>query len=166
VRFGEDFDAFILICLSIICCTFKHPAIAFINSLPSVHAKGNQKRGTGKVSHGRPGHFQRSETLFQRSRTVLGSDSTGIALTDARRPAGKPVGDVAAVAVGGNTKSQVSTLIEGARVVHAGGLVELLHTVSLGGIQKLLESITGCRACDTILDHLMNLALGTRVLHV
>jgi hypothetical protein len=163
---GEDSDAFILIYLSIICCTFKHPAIAFVNSLPSVHAKGNQKRGTGKVSHGRPGHFQRSETLFQRGRTVLGSDSTGIALADARRPAGKPVGDVAAVAVGGNTKSQVTTLVEGTGVVHASGLVELLGTISLGSIQELLQAVTGCSTRNAVLDHLVNLAFGTRVLHI
>jgi hypothetical protein len=41
---GEDSNAFILICLSIICCTFKHLAIAFVNSLPSVHAKGKSKK--------------------------------------------------------------------------------------------------------------------------
>jgi hypothetical protein len=98
--------------------------------------------------------------------TVLGSDSTCVALADTGRPAGKSVGDIAAVTVGCDSESQVTTLVEGAGVVHARGLVEFLDTISLGSLQELLETIAGRGACDAIFDHLVDLAFGTWVLHV
>ena len=60
----------------------------------------------------------------------LGSDCACFAFANTRRPTGKSIGDVAAVAVGGNTQSQVTTSIEGTRVVHASGLVEPLDAIS------------------------------------
>jgi hypothetical protein len=134
VRFGADSDAFILICLKVICSTFQRPSTSSIRYLWSM-PKESRKKGTRKVSRGRLGQCRKSETLCQRSQTVLlGSDSTSIALADASRPTGKPVGDVAAVAVGGNTESQVTARVQGAGVVHAGGLIELLNAVSSGSI--------------------------------
>jgi len=98
--------------------------------------------------------------------TVLGSNSTCITLADTSRPASESVGDVAAVAVGGNTKSQVTTGVDGAGVVHAGGLVEFLGAVSSGSVQELLEAVASCCAYHAILYHLMDLGFGTWGLHV
>ena len=116
-------------------CTFQRPAIEFVNSLLWSMPKRKAEKGvTRKVSRGRLGQCRRSETLCRRSQTVLGSDSTCIAFTDASRPAGESVGDVAAVAVGGNTLPQITTRVEGAGVVHAGGLVELLGAISFRSV--------------------------------
>lgn len=116
-------------------CTFQHSAIElrqFVTFGP--RQRKAEKSVTRKVSRGRLGQCRRSETLCRRSQTVLGSDSTCIAFTDASRPAGESVGDVAAVAVGGNTLPQITTRVEGAGVVHAGGLVELLGAISFRSV--------------------------------
>lgn len=94
------------------------------------------------------------------------TDSASIASTDALRPASQPVRNVAAVAVSGDTETEVAGGIDRARVVHASGPVEVLHTLAAGFTKQLLETVAGCSARHAVLDHLVDLGLRARVLHV
>jgi len=82
-----------------------------------------------------------------------------------RRPADQAVGNIGSIAMCSDTRSQVSTCIDGARVVNPSSFVVHadIRSTTLG--EALLQAVSARGPTNSILNHLGNLAGWTRMRH-